>query len=312
MQREARPALVTLAWLAAVLSIGPASAQRCDGVEVEIGATERRCLKPGAAQSFKDCPDCPEMVMIPAGSFTMGAPPDEEVATEREDQVRVSIANPFSVGRYAVTRGEFAAFVAATDHKTDGGCYRLSETKKKIDRDWKSPGFVQHDNHPVVCVSWNDAKAYAAWISSRTGKAYRLLSEAEREYAARAGSATPFWWGSTISTDQANYNGNMIYPGGTKGEWREMTVAVDSFSANPWGLYNVHGNVWEWTEDCWNPKNAGNPGDGRARSSGDCSLRVLRGASFNNAPHTLRSARREREIAGNRVHTFGFRVARSR
>jgi formylglycine-generating enzyme required for sulfatase activity len=102
-----------------------------------------------------------------------------------------------------------------------------------------------------------------------------------------------------------------MYAGGAKGQWRKATVPVDSFSANPWGLYNVHGNVWEWTEDCWNEKNAGNPGDGTARSTGDCSLRVLRGASFNNAPHTLRSARRERDLLGNRVDTFGFRVARS-
>ena len=144
-----------------------------------------------------------------------------------------------------------------------------------------------------------------------TGKNYRLLSEAEREYVARAGSVTPFWWGSTISTEQANYNGNITHGGGARGEWRKATVAVDRFSANPWGLYNVHGNVWEWTEDCWHEKNAGNPGDGTPRTSGDCSLRVVRGASFNNFPHTLRSARREREPAGSRVDAVGFRVMRA-
>jgi formylglycine-generating enzyme required for sulfatase activity len=159
-------------------------------------------------------------------------------------------------------------------------------------------------------VSWHDAKAYAAWLSSVTGKHYRLLSEAEREFVARAGSVSPFWWGSTISTEQANYDGRIVYAGGSIGEWRNSTVAVDSFPSNPWGLYNVHGNVWEWTEDCWNETNAGNPGNGTSRSNGDCSVRVVRGASFNNAPHTLRAARREREPAENRLVSFGFRVAR--
>jgi formylglycine-generating enzyme required for sulfatase activity len=313
MKRKANLVLarLTVAWLVGVLSISTAAAQRCDGIEVEIGANEQGCLKPGSGQSFKDCPDCPEMVVIPAGTFTMGARPDEEVATEREDQIRVSIARPIAVGRFAVTRGEFAAFVAATGHKTDDGCYRLSEPKLNADRNWGSPGFAQHDRHPVVCVNWNDAKAYAAWISSLTGKNYKLPSEAEREYVTRAGSTGSFWWGAAISTGQANYNGNIIYAGGAQGKWRKATVPVDHFSANPWGLYNVHGNVWEWTEDCWNEKNAENPGDGTARITGDCGLRVLRGASFNNAPHTLRSARRERDPPGNRVDTFGFRVART-
>jgi formylglycine-generating enzyme required for sulfatase activity len=287
------------------------AAQSCQDIWVEIGAGERRCIRPGAGESFKDCPGCPEMVAVPAASFTMGPGPNEEVATVPEDQVRVSIARPFAVGRFAVTRGEFAAFVAVTGRQMEGGCHRLGEIGRSRERDWRSPGFAQDDRHPVVCVSWHDAKAYAAWLSSTTGKPYRLLSEAEREFVARAGSTTAFWWGGTISPQQANYDGRIAYAGGPVGEWRNSTVAVDTFPANPWGLHNVHGNVWEWTEDCWNEKNAGNPGDGTARSNGDCSLRVVRGASFNNAPHTLRAARRERELADNRVVTFGFRVART-
>jgi formylglycine-generating enzyme required for sulfatase activity len=235
MGRKANLALarLTVAWMA-VVSIGAAAAQRCDGIEVAIGASERRCLKPGIGQSFKDCPDCPEMVVIPAGSFMMGARPDQEVATGREDQIPVSIARPFAVGRFSVTRGEFAAFVAASGHNTGGGCYRLSEPKLNADRNWSSPGFAQHDRHPVVCVNWNDAKAYAAWMSALSGKNYRLLSEAEREYVTRAGSTGPFWWSNAISTDQANYNGTISYAGGAKGEWRKATVAVEHFSANPW------------------------------------------------------------------------------
>ncbi len=301
-----------LIWLAAVSIVpDPAAAQPCDGVQVATGIGQQQsCLKPGAGKMFKDCPDCPELVIVPAGSYTMGATPDERVATEREDQLRVTIAKPFAVGRFAVTRGEFAAFVAATGRTTEGGCYRISEPKPEVVRNWRSPGFPQEDSHPVVCVSWNDANDYAVWLSALTGRNYQLLSEAEREYVTRAGSISPFWWGTTISTNQANYDGRIAYAEGATGEWRSATVPVDSFNPNPWGLYNVHGNVWEWVQDCWNEKNAGNPGDGNARLTGDCSLRVLRGASFNNAPHTLRSARREREPGGNRVHSLGFRVAR--
>jgi formylglycine-generating enzyme required for sulfatase activity len=164
-----RPALAAaLVWMVAAssiaaLSLGAAAAQSCDGAEVAIGAGERQCLKPGAGRSFRDCPDCPEMVVVPAGSFTMGSPPAEEVAIEheREDEVRVAIAEPFAVGRFAVTRGEFAAFVAATGHAIDGDCYRLSGTrwKREAGADWRSPGFAQNDRHPVVCVSWHDARA---------------------------------------------------------------------------------------------------------------------------------------------------------
>jgi formylglycine-generating enzyme required for sulfatase activity len=298
---------VGIAW---ALVSGLAAAQSCLGVRIETGTQEPRCVQPGAGEPFRDCPDCPEMVAVPAGGFMMGAAAGELVANQPEEQVRISIARPFAVGRFAVTRGEFAAFVAATNRRMEGPCHRLGEHGKSAQRDWRSPGFAQDDRHPAVCVSWHDAKAYVAWLASTTGKRYRLLSEAEREFVARAGSTTPFWWGSAISTNQANYDGRIVYAGGPVGEWRNATLAVDSFLPNPWGLHNVHGNVWEWMEDCWNETNAGNPGDGSARSSGDCKLRVVRGASFNNAPHTLRAARRERELADNRVVSFGFRVAR--
>ena len=306
-------------WLAAaclleLLFLRSAQAQRCDGMDVNVSTREQRCLRPGYGEPFKDCLECPELVVVPAGSFMMGASPGEEVFNhEREDRVQVNIAEPFAVGRFAVTRSEFAAFLAATAHNSDGGCYDISssEVKGRAGRDWRSPGFLQDDRHPVVCVNWHDAKAYVAWLASHTGKGYRLLTETEREYVARAGSITPFWWGSTISTDQANYDGSITYAGGAAGERRRATVPVDSFLPNPWGLYNVHGNAWDWTEDCWNPTNAGNSGDGSPRLTGDCSLRVIRGAGWNNAPHTLRSARREREPINVRASRMGFRVART-
>jgi formylglycine-generating enzyme required for sulfatase activity len=254
-----------------------------------------------------------KLVWIPPGKFTMGSPKDEPERQDHEDQVSVTITNPFAVGRFAVTRGEFAAFVAATGHKTDGGCgaYTGTEWKQQADRNWRTPGFSQNDRHPVVCVNWNDAKAYVAWLSTQTSKTYRLLSESEREFVARAGTTAPFWWGSTVSTSQANYDGNHTYAGGSKGEWRKATVAVDTFAANPWGLYNVHGNVWEWAEDCWNEKNAGNPGNGSARTSGDCGSRVLRGGSWFYNPQVLRSAVRYWIRPDYRSGSFGFRVART-
>ena len=154
--------------------------------------------------------------------------------------------------------------------------------------------------HPVACVSWNDATAYATWLSLITGKTYKLLSEAEREYVVRVGSTTPFWWGSTISTSQANYNGNY-----------KATVPVYSFPANPWGLYSVHGNVWEWTQDCWNRSNSGNPGNGGARSFGNCNYRVIRGGSKDNDSKFPRSASRLADTPDSRDTGLGFRVART-
>jgi formylglycine-generating enzyme required for sulfatase activity len=140
---------------------------------------------------------------------------------------------------------------------------------------------------------------------------YRLLTETEREYATRAGANTPFWWGSSVSTSEANYNGNFVYlGGGSKGEYRYRTLPVDSFKANPWGLYQVHGNVWEWTVDCWIDSNSGNPGDGSARTTADCSRRVVRGGSFYNIPSWLRSARRHWFSSVIRNPVLGFRVAR--
>jgi formylglycine-generating enzyme required for sulfatase activity len=246
----------------------------------------------GPGQVFRDCPGCPEMVVVPAGSFTIGSPSNEPERRDNEGQLPVTIRKPFAVGRFAVTRGEFAAFVTATgQQRTEGGCLAStgSEWKGQVDRNWRSPGFTQTDRHPVVCVSWNDAKAYVAWLSSTTGKAYRLLSETEREYVARAGTTTPFWWGSSITPSQANYDGTLepYTGGGSKGEYRKATVAVDTFAANAWGLYNVHGNVWEWTEDCWNERNAGNPGN--ADASGYCD-RPLRGGAWDSDPGLLRSA----------------------
>jgi formylglycine-generating enzyme required for sulfatase activity len=261
-------------------------------------------VTPGSGQTFRDrlaneqpCPMCPELVVAPAGSFMMGSPASEPQRANDETQVGATIARPFAVGRFAVTFAEWDACVA------DGGC----KGYRPDDRGWG------RDRRPVINVSWNDAKLYIDWLNAKTGKTYRLLSEAEREYVTRAGTTTPFWWGATITPKQANYDGSAepYKGGGTKGEYRGKTVPVDSFEANPWGLFNVHGNVWDWTEDCWSDSNQGNPGNGSARTTGDCGRRVVRGGSWDNIPQSLRAANRYGDAPDVRYDILGFRLART-
>jgi formylglycine-generating enzyme required for sulfatase activity len=158
-------------------------------------------------------------------------------------------------------------------------------------------------------MSWEGAQAYASWLSRKTGKSYHLLSEAEREYVTRAGTSTPFWWGSSISTSQANFYGTDTYGVGKTGIGG--TVPVESFAPNSWGLYQVHGNVWDWTEDCWNASYRGAPSDGSASSGGDCSKRVLRGGSWNLSGLYSRSATRVNySISAPIILYSSIRVAR--
>ncbi len=244
-----------------------------------------------APDVFMDCDTCPEMVVIPAGQFMMGS----NVYGDEKPMHRVTIRQHFAVGKYEVTFREWDACTA------DGGC----KGYRPEDRGWG------RGRRPVIYVSWNDAKAYVAWLSRKSGKPYRLPSEAEWEYAARAGTTTPFHFGSTISPDQANYNGRRTYGSGRKGVYRETTVPVGSFPSNAFGLHDVHGNVWEWVEDCYNGSYAGAPSDGAAWTVGDCSQRVLRGGSWLNAPRLVRSANRNRVGTGGRLILDGFRVART-
>jgi formylglycine-generating enzyme required for sulfatase activity len=276
----------------------------CNGVEVYIGRhKQKRCLPvlPSPVQSFRDCPACPEMVVVPAGSFVMGSPADEPGRDQGENQVDVTIAKPFAVGRLAVTYADWEACLAA------GGCAG-HRPLQVLDAGWE---WEQRGKRPVVGATWHAAKAYVAWLSKTTGKSYRLLSEAEREYATRAGTATPYWWGAAISTAEANYDGTRAYVDGTEPVTLNQTVPVDTFAPNPWGLYHVHGNVWEWTEDCANDSNIGNPGDGTARTTGDCKQRVIRGGAYGERPPDVRSASRRGLRADVRDADIGFRVART-
>jgi formylglycine-generating enzyme required for sulfatase activity len=162
----------------------------------------------------------------------------------------------------------------------------------------------------VINVSWEDAKAYCAWLGEETRQAYRLPSEAEWEYACRAGTTTPFWTGATISTERANYDGNYTYGPGRKGEYRARTTPVEAFESNPWGLHDMHGNVWEWCEDRWHDNYRGAPNDGSAWLKGKSSLRVVRGGSWGYFPRDLRSAYRVRFVPVDRYFYLGFRVSR--
>jgi formylglycine-generating enzyme required for sulfatase activity len=291
---------------------------------------EAREMRPGKV--FKDCADCPEMVVIPAGTFTMGSSAAEQllanaagaktVLTNLEGPQHAVNLSIFAAGRYAVTKGEFAAFVRARSYQTEAerrdGCSVIAGGKREqqADKNWRNVGFAQDDDHPVVCVSWNDAKAYTQWLNQTSGKQYRLLSESEREYAARGNTRTAFWWGNSISTSQANYAGNHSYNNSPIGTIRQFTVPVGSFQPNPFGLYNVHGNVWEWVEDVLHENYAGAPTDGSAWTTGGYqTLRVVRGGSWDSMPVGLRSAYRywggPAEGFMNVSNTLGFRIART-
>ena len=263
-----------------------------------------RAQSPGVGKVFRDCAACPEMVVVPAGSYRMGSPRGERGRDKDEGpQHRVTIAEPFAVGVYEVTREEFGRFVNATGYSSGNRCwtYENGKGKERSGRDWRNPGFSQTGRHPVACVSYEDAYTYVQWLGQKTGQDYRFLSEAEWEYVARAGTMTPYHTGVTISPSQANYNEN-----------NNGTVPVGSYAPNAFGLYDVHGNVWEWVADCSNDSYRGAPSDGSAWESGDCTRAVVRGGSWYDLPELLRSAFRLSFVSGYRSFDFsGFRVART-
>jgi len=252
----------------------------------------------------------PALVLVQAGRFEMGSPEHERriamaagsqknwIARETP-QHWVGIERPFAMGRYPVTVGEWRVFVQASGWQQHG------------EVDWESPGFPQRDTHPVVGVSWFDALQYVAWLCEATGKRYRLPSEAEWEYACRAGSKTAFNVGDTIATTQANFDGSFTYNGGPRGEFRHGTTPVDAFAPNAWGLHDMHGNVWEWVQDVVHDNYEGAPTDGSAwELGGDQVRRILRGGSWLYNPRYLRSALRNGFSAVLSNDIVGFRVVR--
>ena len=240
------------------------------------------------------CGFCPELVAIPGDTFTMGSPRGEGDADEHpQREVRVG---RFALGRTEVTVGQFRAFVEASGHDA-GSCNYPANAS------WRDPGFEQTDEHPVACVSWKDADAYVGWLSEQTGEAYRLPSEAEWEFAARAGTKTRYAFGDEITATQANFNSNV-----------SKTTEVGAYPANDWKLFDMHGNVWEWVEDCQHGSYDEAPRDGSAwleANGGNCSRRVLRGGSWLDNPRYLRSADRDWDSSVFRFRSLGFRVART-
>ena len=242
--------------------------------------------EPGAV--FRDCPTCPEMVVVPAGRFRMGCVSGRDCEDDERPVHEVEIAS-YALGVYEVRFEEYDRFATATGRA------------RPDDRGWGRGG------RPAINVSWQDATSYAAWLSEETGEEYRLPSESEWEYAARAGSTTRYHWGDDVGRNQANC-------AGCGGRWDDenRTAPAGSFAANGWGLHDMHGNVWEWVQDCWHEDYARSPRGGTAwTSGGDCRRRVLRGGSWNSPPRLLRSANRSWNAAENRTANDGFRVART-
>lgn len=268
------------------------SAATCAGTAA-IVAGAGRCLAPG--ESFKDCDSCPEMVVVPPGGFVMGSPESEEGRDASEGpQQTVTISKAFAAGKFEVTFAEWDGCVA------DGGCQHKP----------RDPGWGR-GRRPVVNVSWNDVTAqFLPWLSKKTGQVYRLLSEAEWEYAARAGTSAPFFTGATLTTDQANFDGTASYAGSPKGVYLQHTLEVGAFAANAFGLHDMHGNVWEFVQDCFSSDYANRAASSPNAAPPDACTRVVRGGSWIDSPRVLRSAYRGRIAQDARFIYRGFRIAR--
>jgi formylglycine-generating enzyme required for sulfatase activity len=251
---------------------------------IGTAATAPADLKPGTV--FRDCEQCPQMVVIPAGQFEMGF---ENGRSEEKPVHSVTIPVPFALGVYEVTYGEWDICV------DEEGCRHHPIAR----------GEVVDPKLPVSNISWDDARQFVSWLSEKTGERYRLPSEAEWEYAARAGTTTVYWWGDEAGNNQANCQG-------CGSQWDNRQAApVGSFQANPFGLYDVHGNVWEWTADCWNDSYKKAPADGSAWLQGDCVARVLRSGAWKQDADYMRAARRSWYDRDVRYYLHGVRVARS-
>ena len=282
--------------------------------------------------SGKACRECPETVLLQAGSFQMGSPAGEAGRDSDEGPVHtVRIGYRLAVGKTHVTKGEFAAFVNATGYRTEAeqgdGCYGWTGTKweKRTNFNWRSVGFEQGSDHPVVCVSWNDTQRYIGWLNEKSVvKGWRLLSEAEYEYAARAGASTRYWWGDDSDNSKqcafangADQSAKRNVPGASS--WTTAscddgyvyTSPVGGFKGNGWGLQDMAGNAWSWTQDCNSATYDGAPTDGSAVNPSSCSLRVLRGGSWDSSPRRLRSAVRGGDAPDGGSDYTGFRLART-
>jgi len=264
------------------------------------------------------------MLVIPPGSFVMGSPPSEVGRFEDEGpEHTVTIAQSFAVSTTPITVAQYQVFVRATGRIDSSGCSSMNAEGNWVRTpglSWNNPGFDQTPEHPVVCVSWEDGHAYAGWLTERSGHPYRLLSEAEYEYLARAGSSTAFAWGASAEGMCTHANGfdasakkeHPDWPAAACDDGYAYTAPVRAFPANAFGVYGAVGNVFQWTEDCFVEGGYGGaPTDGSARSTAECEPRVIRGGSWLNGPRGLRVAMRDRDRRGDRYTNIGLRVARS-
>ena len=276
---------------------------------------------PKAPKIFRDCPSCPEMLTIRSGSFDMGSPGSEAGRAKDEGPVhRVKVAT-FALGKTEITRGQFAAFVKKTHYSTGDKCWTLKDGNyEERSGNWRELGYPQDDKHPVACINWNDAKACAEWMSRKTGKQYRLPTEAEWEYSARGNTSTARYWGgnpdeacgyanAADKTAQAQILNTSSWSVHKCTDGFAYTAPVDSFKANAFGLNDMLGNLWEWTEDSYHHSYKGAPADGSAWQ-GDGEKRVLRGGSWNSEPRNVRAAVRDSNEPALRFSSFGFRLAR--
>lgn len=278
-------------------------------------------------QAFRDCADCPEMVVVPAGQFVMGTPNAERDRRVDEGPQRgVRLAAPLAVGRAPVTVRQYRAFATATGRSDPGQCVTITLPGGRWDRvpgrGWQSPGFPQTDDDPVVCVSWEDATAFAQWLAARTGKPYRLPTEAEWEYAARAGTTTAWWWGvddtaQCKSANAADQTTLREVPGITAAQAARCddgyayTSPVGRFAANAFGLHDLVGNVQQWVLDCYQDSYTWAPSDAsQTMPAAECSRRVIRGGAWTFSPQNLRVGSRVAHAANGRFGLVGFRVAR--
>ena len=281
-------------------------------------------LAPGTV--FRDCADCPEMVVIPPGTLSVHSL-GGETGRMNPDAPPRSLVMPraIGVGRYEVTKAQFARFVRESGHSTSGGCFAWNGSMYVQDasKDWRHPGFAQTDKDPVVCVNWYDAKAYTEWLTKKTGKPYRLPTEAEWEYAARAGAQGSRPWGDDTSAacryaNVADASARRDVPG-IAATWtfhdcddhHAYTAPVGSYPPNAFGLYDMLGNAWEWTEKCWNAEQTGPPSVGRDRTSANCNESVLRGGGWVDSPAFVSYDFRFLIGSGDRDFYMGFRVART-
>jgi formylglycine-generating enzyme required for sulfatase activity len=299
--------VVAAAWTALVCVSPAAPAQS----NAPLTAAQEHGLKP--RDRFRECAGCPEMVVVPAGSFTMGSPQNEKDRLDTEDpQHVVTIGHPFAAGRVHVTVDQFAAFVRETGYGASSTCWTSEggQAGERAGRSWRNTGFAQEGSHPVVCVSWDDANAYAKWLARKTGKPYRLLSEAEWEYAARGktapGAYPRFWFGNAEKEicRYANSNTSACNDG------YERTSPAGHYAPNAFGLYDMAGNAWQWTADCDHDSYKDAPAEGSAWMTGcQGTFRTVRGGSWSDGPADLRVARRYGGLGG--TENFGFRVART-